>query len=88
MKIFSLGEIGPILDDKTGMMEVVKRVFIRHSGGRVELPIPMQMVFKRDGAAMLNALPMASLAGWFVRALSLGRRLSPSGKRSFSPNLI
>lgn len=45
MRIFSLKQIQPVLDDKVAVLEAVKQGFIFHAQGKITLPEPVQLLF-------------------------------------------
>jgi len=47
MEIYNLGDILPVLEDKSEVLVAVKQGFVAHSRGELDLPSPMQMIFAR-----------------------------------------
>lgn len=46
MRIIPLAEIKPILADTPAILEVIRQSFIDHSGGKITMPDPVQLLFR------------------------------------------
>lgn len=52
MRIITLPEIAPILEDRPAIIAAVKQAFIDHGQGRVTLPEPVQLLFEGSDQAL------------------------------------
>ena len=54
MRIISLDEIRPVLENKSKVLDAVKRGFIDHSDGLIDMPEPIQMMFGAEHDAIIG----------------------------------
>ena len=54
MRVVSLDEIRPILENKADVLEAVKQGFVQHSGGHINMPDPVQLIFGGAGNPILG----------------------------------